>query len=151
MRTEIHSSAFSLLTLCKLQIEFSCPLIAICVVTFWYFHSKVSSYADGVMHFYCAVFGWCIIQGRFSLDLYFKTKQVVLTLVKTACHDLAPCDLVLFVTGIPPQTEWNLDPNASYVYYCANETVHGMFIAHITCDCCEILYLFCEGSIKMDC
>lgn len=27
---------------------------------------------------------------------------------------------------IPPQTEWNLDPNASYVYYCANETVHGV-------------------------
>ena len=74
MRTEIHSSAFSLLTLCKLQIEFSCPFSAICVVTFWYFHSKVYSYADGVMHFYCAVFGWCIIQGRFSLDLYFKTK-----------------------------------------------------------------------------
>lgn len=27
---------------------------------------------------------------------------------------------------IPPQSEWNLDPNASYVYYCANETVHGV-------------------------
>lgn len=27
---------------------------------------------------------------------------------------------------IPPQEEWNLDPNASYVYYCANETIHGV-------------------------
>ena len=72
-------------------------------------------------------------------------------MVKTVCHDLAPRDLVFFVIGIPPQTEWNLDPNASYVYYCANETVHGMFIAYITFDCCEMLYYFCEGSIKMDC
>ena len=31
------------------------------------------------------------------------------------------------LAGIPPETDWNLDPNASYVYYCANETVHGMF------------------------
>ena len=30
------------------------------------------------------------------------------------------------VQGIPSQEEWNLDPNASYVYYCANETIHGM-------------------------
>ncbi|KAK3728567.1 hypothetical protein QZH41_011647 [Actinostola sp. cb2023] len=27
---------------------------------------------------------------------------------------------------IPSQSEWNLDPNASYVHYCANETVHGV-------------------------
>ncbi|XP_031550783.1 phosphoserine aminotransferase-like [Actinia tenebrosa] len=27
---------------------------------------------------------------------------------------------------IPCRTEWNLDPQASYVYYCANETVHGV-------------------------
>jgi Phosphoserine aminotransferase len=26
---------------------------------------------------------------------------------------------------IPEQSTWNLSPNASYVYYCANETVHG--------------------------
>lgn len=29
---------------------------------------------------------------------------------------------------IPEQSTWNLSPNASYVYYCANETVHGKFI-----------------------
>jgi phosphoserine aminotransferase len=29
---------------------------------------------------------------------------------------------------IPDQSTWNLSPNASYVYYCANETVHGKFI-----------------------
>lgn len=28
-------------------------------------------------------------------------------------------------TEIPNPSTWNLDPNASYVYYCANETVHG--------------------------
>ena len=33
------------------------------------------------------------------------------------------------VQGIPPQEEWNLDPNASYVYYCANETIHGMSVS----------------------
>jgi len=33
--------------------------------------------------------------------------------------------LLIFILGIPDQTEWNLDPNASYVYYCANETIHG--------------------------
>jgi len=27
---------------------------------------------------------------------------------------------------IPEQSTWNLSPNASYVYYCANETVHGV-------------------------
>lgn len=29
-------------------------------------------------------------------------------------------------TGIPAETEWNLDPSASYFYYCDNETVLGI-------------------------
>lgn len=29
-------------------------------------------------------------------------------------------------TSIPPQTGWKLNPNASYVYYCDNETVDGV-------------------------
>lgn len=29
-------------------------------------------------------------------------------------------------TNIPDQSTWKLDSNASYVYYCANETVHGV-------------------------
>ncbi|XP_078037614.1 phosphoserine aminotransferase [Augochlora pura] len=29
-------------------------------------------------------------------------------------------------TEVPDQSTWNLDPNASYVYYCANETIHGI-------------------------
>jgi phosphoserine aminotransferase len=29
-------------------------------------------------------------------------------------------------SGIPDQNEWNLTPTASYVYYCANETAHGI-------------------------
>lgn len=28
--------------------------------------------------------------------------------------------------GIPDQSTWSLTPNATYVYYCDNETVHGM-------------------------
>ncbi|XP_026737224.1 probable phosphoserine aminotransferase [Trichoplusia ni] len=28
--------------------------------------------------------------------------------------------------GIPDQSTWNLDPNASYVHICANETIHGV-------------------------
>ena len=30
----------------------------------------------------------------------------------------------LFV-GIPDKSLWTLTPDAGYVYYCANETVHG--------------------------
>ena len=37
-------------------------------------------------------------------------------------------NMFFLVQGIPPQEEWNLDPNASYVYYCANETIHGMSV-----------------------
>lgn len=29
-------------------------------------------------------------------------------------------------TTIPDQSTWKLDPNASYVYYCDNETVNGV-------------------------
>lgn len=29
-------------------------------------------------------------------------------------------------TGVAPRSEWTLDPNASFVYYCDNETVHGV-------------------------
>lgn len=34
-------------------------------------------------------------------------------------------------TEIPDPSTWNLDPNASYVYYCANETVHGIEFNYI--------------------
>lgn len=30
-------------------------------------------------------------------------------------------------TTIPAESTWNLDSNASYVYYCDNETVDGIF------------------------
>lgn len=30
------------------------------------------------------------------------------------------------VIEIPDPSTWNLSPDASYVYYCANETVHGV-------------------------
>ncbi|KAF2879669.1 hypothetical protein ILUMI_26507 [Ignelater luminosus] len=33
--------------------------------------------------------------------------------------------------SIPDQSTWNLDPNASYVYYCANETVDGVQFQYI--------------------
>ncbi|XP_037949615.1 probable phosphoserine aminotransferase [Teleopsis dalmanni] len=29
-------------------------------------------------------------------------------------------------TSVPRQSSWTLDPNASFVYYCDNETVHGV-------------------------
>ncbi|XP_035222544.1 phosphoserine aminotransferase-like [Stegodyphus dumicola] len=29
-------------------------------------------------------------------------------------------------TGIPDRSEWKLSSNARYVYYCANETIHGV-------------------------
>nr|XP_012225426.1 PREDICTED: probable phosphoserine aminotransferase [Linepithema humile] len=34
-------------------------------------------------------------------------------------------------TEIPDSSTWNLDPNASYVYYCDNETVHGIEFNYI--------------------
>ncbi|KAJ8673930.1 hypothetical protein QAD02_005192 [Eretmocerus hayati] len=34
-------------------------------------------------------------------------------------------------TEIPDKSTWNLDPNASYVYYCDNETIHGIEFHHI--------------------
>lgn len=33
--------------------------------------------------------------------------------------------------SIPDQSTWTLDPNASYVYYCANETVDGVEFSYI--------------------
>ncbi|VVD02303.1 unnamed protein product [Leptidea sinapis] len=34
-------------------------------------------------------------------------------------------------SGIPDQSTWKLDPNASYVYICGNETVHGVEFDYI--------------------
>ncbi|XP_076766858.1 phosphoserine aminotransferase [Xylocopa sonorina] len=34
-------------------------------------------------------------------------------------------------TEIPDPSTWNLDPDASYVYYCANETIHGIEFNYI--------------------
>lgn len=31
-------------------------------------------------------------------------------------------------TTVPDQSTWNLNPNASYVYYCDNETADGEFL-----------------------
>jgi phosphoserine aminotransferase len=28
--------------------------------------------------------------------------------------------------GVPPVSEWKLSKNAAYLYYCANETIHGV-------------------------
>lgn len=44
-----------------------------------------------------------------------KYGKVNLVLPKTDVH-----------TGVPDQSTWKLDPQASYVYYCANETIHGV-------------------------
>ncbi len=33
-------------------------------------------------------------------------------------------------TKIPPTSEWTLSPNATYLYYTDNETVHGGLIRH---------------------
>ncbi|GFR78631.1 phosphoserine aminotransferase, partial [Elysia marginata] len=34
-------------------------------------------------------------------------------------------------TSIPDPSTWNLNPEASYVYFCANETIHGVEFQHI--------------------
>lgn len=44
-----------------------------------------------------------------------KYGKVNLVIPKTDKYEAIPC----------PST-WNMDPKASYLYYCDNETVHGM-------------------------
>lgn len=34
--------------------------------------------------------------------------------------------IILLCAEIPEPSSWNLNPSASYVYYCCNETVHGV-------------------------
>jgi phosphoserine aminotransferase len=34
--------------------------------------------------------------------------------------------MILLITAIPDASQWSLSPDASYVYYCANETIHGV-------------------------
>ena len=28
-------------------------------------------------------------------------------------------------SGVPNESTWKLDPNAAYLFYCDNETIHG--------------------------
>jgi phosphoserine aminotransferase len=48
------------------------------------------------------------------------------------------------LNGIPSKTEWNLDPNASYVYYCCNETISGIEFNCVP-DCGDVP-LVCDAS-----
>ena len=34
--------------------------------------------------------------------------------------------IFLYFVAIPDASQWSLSPDASYVYYCANETIHGV-------------------------
>ena len=34
--------------------------------------------------------------------------------------------IFLYFLAIPDASQWSLSPDASYVYYCANETIHGV-------------------------
>lgn len=34
--------------------------------------------------------------------------------------------IILSFSEIPDPSTWNLNPDSSYIYYCANETVHGV-------------------------
>lgn len=36
-----------------------------------------------------------------------------------------PLDKRESYTGVPPRSEWKLSPNATYLYYTDNETIHG--------------------------
>ena len=38
------------------------------------------------------------------------------------------CEFFVLISAIPSQEKWNLNPDASYVYYCDNETVNGGFM-----------------------
>lgn len=38
------------------------------------------------------------------------------------------------VTKIPDRSNWTLNPNASFLYYCANETVDGKIIVKLVLE-----------------
>ena len=45
----------------------------------------------------------------------------------TSSHNNLKLNIHLyFLPVIPEESSWDLNPEASYVYYCANETVHGV-------------------------
>ena len=47
--------------------------------------------------------------------------------------NFVPCPcivLALFFADIPDPSTWNLNPDASYVYLCDNETIHGKLYTH---------------------
>ena len=48
-------------------------------------------------------------------------------------------------TTIPDQSLWNLDPDASYLHYCANETIHGVEFHNIP-DISDEVPLVCDMS-----
>lgn len=48
------------------------------------------------------------------------------------------------LNGIPSKSEWNLDPNASYVYYCCNETISGIEFNYVP-ECGDVP-LVCDAS-----
>ena len=40
--------------------------------------------------------------------------------------------------SIQEKDHWKLTPGAAYVYYCANETVHGVCVCVCVCDVCVV-------------
>jgi len=48
-------------------------------------------------------------------------------------------------TGAPDQSTWKLTPNASYLYYCDNETVHGVEFGFVP-NCPANVPLVCDMS-----
>ena len=46
-------------------------------------------------------------------------------------------------TSIPDRSLWNLSPDAAYVYYCANETIHGQCVCVCVCVCVRVRACVC--------
>nr|BAN20140.1 phosphoserine aminotransferase [Riptortus pedestris] len=69
------------------------------------------------------------LMGRTGTADYFVTGSWSAKAAKEAAK-YGKVNLVLPKTdqyiGVPDKSTWNLSPNASYVYYCDNETIHGV-------------------------
>ena len=48
-------------------------------------------------------------------------------------------------TTVDPFAAWKLSQNAAYVYYCQNETIHGMSIPHARSDSVVDLFVLLTG------
>lgn len=61
-----------------------------------------------------------------DLILAVNYRHDKLAIELTSNPTISNIHLHLAFVGVPNSNQWKLDNQASYIYYCANETVHGV-------------------------